>query len=366
MVGIPSPAVTIVIVTWNSRQHIDECLGTMLNQSYSNHRVLVLDSCSSDGTPEHIRANFPKVEVIELPTNMGYRRGGAYGMQLATGKYVVICNDDVKVGREWLAEMVRAMEEDNSIGLVAPMILLDDQPTLINAAGNTLHFSGMYGPRAKGQPRQLHESPRSLAAVSGCCFMIRHDLMLQLGGFSTDFDQLETGWHASFEDVDLGWRAQMLGYRIEYVPTSIVYHKYVQPGFFASRFGSYEWGRYLTIFRDYSICSLVVLLPLLLVLELVAWTYALLRGMDFVKAKARVMAWFFWHPRKIWDMRQRVQTIRTRPDLEIVSRMDPILRFSGQFGGKSIARAIDSVFGLVSQFYYWAFKSLLSVCSSKG
>ena len=112
----------------------------------------------------------------------------------------------------------KVMAEDDEIGMVTPMILLAEHKELVNSAGNTLHFSGIYGPRGKGDPKQQHETRQILAAVSGCCFMIRRDLMQRLGGFSTDFDQLDVGWHASFEDVDLGWRAQLSGYRIEYVP----------------------------------------------------------------------------------------------------------------------------------------------------
>jgi len=331
----------------------------MLRQNYSNHSILVIDSCSNDGTPEHIRANYPEVEVIELSQNIGYRGGNAYGMQRVKGKYIVVCNDDVEVERNWLSEMVRAMEEDDFIGLVTPMILLADQPALLNGAGNTLHFSGLYGPRAKGEPRQQHELRQSLAAVSGCCFMIRRDLMHRLGGFSTDFDQLDTGWHASFEDVDLGWRAQMIGYRIEYVPTSIVYHKYSQPKMFPSRFGSYEWGRYLTICRNYSLFTILTLVPFLLVLELLAWGYAILKGKAYVAAKSRVMKWLFQHPRRLWIMRQRVQALRTQSDFKIISQMSPTLSLYQQLGGGKTYQAIDFGFRLFSYFYYRILLSIL-------
>lgn len=353
------PPVTVIVLTWNSRRHIDGCLTTMLKQTYPNYQILVVDSCSSDGTPEYIRTNYPEVEVVELSRNMGYRRGNAYGMQCAKGEYIVVCNDDVEVERMWLAEMVKVMEEDDCIGIVTPMILLAEHKELVNSAGNTLHFSGMYGPRGKGEPKQRHEVRQNLAAASGCCFMIRRDLMHRLGGFSTDFDQLDTGWHASFEDVDLSWRAQLMGCRIEYVPASIMYHKYKQPDLFPSRFGSYEWGRYLTICRNYSLSALLMLVPFLVVLELMAWAYAISKGRPHVIAKARVMWWLIRHPRDIWTMRQRVQATRTKSDLEIVSHMSSTLSLNHQLGGGKIAKAVDSAFGLVSRFYYRALLAVL-------
>ena len=355
------PSVTIIVLIWNSRRHIDSCLTTMLSQTYPNYHILVVDSHSDDGTSEYIRTNYPEVEVVELSRNMGYRRGNAYGMQCAKGDYIVVCNDDVEVERTWLAEMVKVMEEDDCIGIVTPMILLADKPALINSAGNTLHFSGMYGPRGKGEPKQRHEVRQNLAAASGCCFMIRRDLMHRLGGFSTDFDQLDTGWHASFEDVDLGWRAQMMGYRIEYVPASIMYHKYKQPDLFPSRFGAYEWGRYLTIYRNYSLSALLMLVPFILVLELMAWAYAISKGRSHVIAKARVMWWILRHPRDIRTMRQRVQALRTESDLKIVLHMNATLSLGHQLGEGKIAKAVDDAFGLVSHFYYQVLLAFLRV-----
>jgi len=346
------PLVTIIILTWNSRQDIDECLISMLRQDYSNYHILIVDSCSADGTPEYIRIKYPELELVEMSQNMGYRKGNSYGMKLAKGKYAIVCNDDVKVENKWMSEMVKTMEKDNSIGLVTPMILMGNKPWLINTAGNTLHFSGMYGPRAKGENRQKQEIRQTLASVSGCCFMIRKDILIQLGGFSADFDNLDVGWHASFEDVDLCWRAQMLGYRIEYVPSAIMYHSYKQPKMFPSRFSSYEWGRYLIIFRNFSLTTFLLLLPLLMVMDLVAWMYAFSKGGAHISSKALVMKWLIRHPYDILKMRRRVQALRKVSDYEIMSNVDYRINLYQPLGEGRGAFIIDYVFGLVSFFYY--------------
>ena len=111
------PLVTIILLTWNSRQDIDECLISMLRQDYSNYHILIVDSCSADGTPEYIRVKYPELELVEMSQNMGYRKGNSYGMKLAKGKYAIVCNDDVKVENNWMSEMVKTMEEDRLIGI---------------------------------------------------------------------------------------------------------------------------------------------------------------------------------------------------------------------------------------------------------
>ena len=60
------PSVTIILLTWNSRQDIDECLISMLRQDYSNYHILIVDSCSTDGTPEYIRTKYPELELVEM------------------------------------------------------------------------------------------------------------------------------------------------------------------------------------------------------------------------------------------------------------------------------------------------------------
>jgi GT2 family glycosyltransferase len=359
-----APFVTIIVLTFNSINEIDECLSSMLRQTYPNFSILLIDSCSSDGTVEHVRTHFPKISIVELKTNEGYRRGNAFGMKVAEGDLVVVCNDDVMVESEWLRAMVDVMS-DGIVGIVTPMILLADNPDVVNAAGNTLHFTGMYGPRGKNENRRLHEKQRTVAAASGCCFMVSRELLTKLNGFSTDFDIYNTGWHASFEDVDFGWRLQLLGYRIEYTPSAIMYHKYQQPDMLPTRFASYEWGRYITILRCYESVTIVLLIPLLIVIELCAWIYATSKGCDYVKAKWGVMNWIFRNIKEIMRMRQRVQAMRKVSDLEIVRRMDQELNLSGSLGSNVINRTLALIFTKVSKLYYRALVKALSILNNE-
>lgn len=341
------PLVTIIVLTWNSKEDIDDCLLSMLKQSYSNYKIMVLDSCSSDGTVEHIRINYPVVDIVALETNEGYRRGNVIGMKRAEGEFIVICNDDVEVDHNWLSAMVDEMCKSD-VGIVTPLILMHHDRDVVNVAGNILHYSGIYGPRGKGELRQAHVFEKVVAAVSGCCFMIRRDLMLQLSYFSSDFDQFDPGWHASFEDVDLGWRALMAGYKIKYVPESVMYHKYKQPDMFAARFGAYEWGRYLSVVRNYHWLTLLTLTPVSVTLEIMAWIYACVKGAAYLKAKTAVMKWLITHPRDILKMRQAIQQIRVVHDYDIVKHMDSKLSI-----GRSPGNIMNSLIQFISTIYYY-------------
>ena len=152
-------------------------------------------------------------------------------------------------------------------------------------------------------------------------------MLNKLGGaFSTDFDQLDTGYHASFEDLDLSWRARLAGYRVGYVPDSVMYHKQRPQPLVPGRFCSYEWGRYLVVLRNYGFASLLLLFPALVALELAMWVYALRKGRPWVSAKWKVMQWLLSHVSQIREMRRAVQAKRRVTDWDIVALASPTLR----------------------------------------
>ncbi len=355
---ITSPSVTIVIVTWNSASNIEECLSSMMDQSYSHYSVLVVDSNSADGTVEIVRRKFPSVHVIASEENLGYRGGNRLGMHVAAGDYVVLCNDDVTVEHDWLAEMVRAMASDPEVGMVTPRIMMYDQPNVMNAAGNELHYSGMYGPRAKKAPVAHFLESTDVAAVSGCCFMIRRDLMIKAGLLSEDFDRVPQYWHGSFEDVDLGWHIQMMGYRLRYVASSAMYHKYTQPRRDLNRVTQLGYGFLLFVLRNYEASALFSLSPIILLIEASFFVLALLRGTQWIQAQIQKWRWFVIHRSEWMRMRKAIHPLRKRSYWQLFSRTSPTI---------DIAPAIDGLLGrignLALNLVFLAYHHFLSLLS---
>jgi GT2 family glycosyltransferase len=347
------PHVTVVVVTWNAAADIEESLSSVMNQSYSNYDVMVVDSASTDNTLEIVRTRFPSVRVIASEENLGYRRGNRLGMLAADGDLIVSCNDDVKVEREWLAKMVEAMEQDESLGLVTPLILNYDTPELISAAGNNLHFAGLSGhSKYRNRSKDVFTLDEYVPSISGCCFMIRRELLRQLEGFSEDFERFDTGWHASLEEVDLSWRAQLLGYGVKCVSGAVMYHKHSPRAVPVQRFISYEWGRYLLVLRNYETRTLTLLLPFLFLIELASWGYVLLKGNDWLGAKIRLWKWLLANKKTVRDMRARVQRVRSVSDASILKFMSTGVELSPTTGYGRLARFARDVFNGSSGIYY--------------
>lgn len=348
---IKNPLISVVIVTYNSRQNLDDCLGSFSVQSYRRVELTVVDSGSTDDTVSYIRQQYPAVKIIASKENIGYRKGNALGISQAQGEYILVCNDDVKAAPDMLEKMLAAFAAHGSWGLVTPKILLFDEPEKINTAGNFLHFSGMYGLRGQGQPSQAFNQEEELANISGCCFMIKKNIITVIGEFGADFNAMEDIWHASLEDVDIAWQVQLLGYSVGYVPAAVLYHKYRPKKQTAAMFYSFETGRYLLLCRNYSGLTLLLAAPALLLLELLSWGFCLVKGWPWLNAKARSFFWLLTHVGRIFVMRNRIQTYRRVNDLQILLKMDPGFRIAHQVNGRTGKMIEWSVNGFFKSYY---------------
>lgn len=358
-----NPLVSIIIVTWNSVEDIEEMLDSVRGQTYENYEVVLVDSASADHTVSLVREKYTSVRIIESKENIGYRRGNRLGMEEAKGDLIMVCNDDVKLMPNCVYELVKTLEQDPSLGLSTPVIMNYFSPELISAAGNTLHYTGMTGHSLARDHVQEYASEidPNLSAVSGCCFMIRKEAMNALGGFSDDFDALDTGWHAASEDADLSLRARLQGYGVGLAANSIMYHKHdgnrpVTPNLFASA----EYARYLLVFRNFETRTLILMIPPMLVLELMSLVFSAMKGKKWLGSKITVYSWLFRNMKMLREMRSRVQKNRTVRDGDIFPVLNPTINRARLVGmgmvGKFIEQSSNAFFAIYHRFMCFAVK----------
>src|SRR5690606_31990562 len=89
--------VSVIIVTWNTREMTLECLASVFASGTRDMEVIVVDNASSDGTSEAIRERFPDVRLIENPTNRGFAAANNQAMRVARGEYFLLLNSDTLV-----------------------------------------------------------------------------------------------------------------------------------------------------------------------------------------------------------------------------------------------------------------------------
>ncbi|MBZ5555662.1 MAG: glycosyltransferase family 2 protein [Acidobacteriia bacterium] len=232
-----TPAVCVIVLSWNGGAVLKECLASLRAQSQSA-RVIVVDNGSADGSQDLVRREFPEMTLIENGRNLGFGEGNNVGIRAAmdTGaKYVALLNQDARADREWVAALVRAAETDATIGAVASRLVLHSHRTLLNGAGVVMNLSGCAWDRgfARADGPQWREPCEVLGATGGAV-LYRTDALRRAGLF-------DAAYFAYFEDVDLSVRLWDAGYRIVYAPDAVTTHR------FSFTLGDESFGKILLI-----------------------------------------------------------------------------------------------------------------------
>lgn len=213
----------IVVLNWNGKEYIRDCLTSVFAQTYPDFVVACVDNGSTDGSESIVRDEFPDARLIALPGNVHYARGTNAGMQEALGdprcEFIVPLNNDSRVDPEWLANLVRAADSAG-VGAVAAKLLLMDHPDVLNGAGLWITRDGAAVDRGWLEKDQgQFDRDLDVFGASGAAALYRRAALETVGLFDADFV-------AYLEDVDLAWRIRIGGYRASFAPDAIVYHKH--------------------------------------------------------------------------------------------------------------------------------------------
>ena len=209
--------VSVIVLCWNSRQRIGDCLASLLALESPAAELIVVDNASSDETLPFVRQSFPGVTVVALDRNSGYAAGNNAGARVARGKYLAFLNDDTQVEKRWLSALVAAAEADPSVGLVTSQIVYAERPDVLDSAGDGYLRSGGAFKHHHGQSVNDAPATREVFGACGAGFLVRSDLFQSLGGFDEDFFMV-------YEDVDLSYRVRLRGARCQYSAAALVYH----------------------------------------------------------------------------------------------------------------------------------------------
>ena len=211
------PEISIVIVTWNGRQHLDTCLSSVAAQRDVRAETIVVDNGSTDGTAEYVRSQFPWVRLVPLGENRGFAGGNNTGVREARGRLIALLNNDTAADPGWLRALAAGLDERNGFALVTSRIVYMHDPDTLDSAGDgVLRWGGAFK-RHHGERASAASVTLEVFGVCGAACMMPRTVFEELGGFDEDF-------FASHEDVDLSYRARLRGYRCRYVADAVVRH----------------------------------------------------------------------------------------------------------------------------------------------
>ena len=335
---------SIILLSYNSKDDLTECIPSLEKQTYTNYEIIIVDNASTDNTSEFVRTNYPNIRFVDAGSNLGYPAGNNLGFQHSSGEYIVILNPDTVAEPDWLAELVKPFEDDPEIGLTTSKILIYGKEDTINTCGNSIHYTGLDFCRGLYEPSSLYAKPDEVGAISGCSFAIRREVFEELGGFDPDF-------FLYLEDVDLSWRARLMGHRIQFVPDSVVYHKF-QLSIAPWKEFYLERNRYLVLLKNCSLRMLVLMIPAFVVTEIVTWGHAVLNGRHYMQNKLRAYWWVVTNPGKILNKRREVQSNRKIDDKKVIRLLDRKIPFNQVIDEKIMRRMADMIFNTFYRVYF--------------
>lgn len=312
----------IIIIAYNGSQYIKKCLASVFLSKYSGQfNVVAVDNHSLDNTVEIIEKEFPQVELIKLEKNLGFVGGNNIGIKraLVSGAgYVVLLNQDTEVEYDWLTQLVKAAQDDK-VGIVQAMLLLANERALTNNVGNALHYLGFgfvkhYRERVD---TWYHRPPFAIGYASGAAMLIKREIIEKIG-------LLDEKFFMYHEDLDLCWRTRLVGYKIMIAPQALVYHYYE----FNRNKKMFYWterNRWAVLLQNYSLATLLKLIPILLFIEIAMLGYSLISGWFLYKLQS--YGWVIINLPSIIKIRFRTQSMRKIEDREVMKYMDSKLEF---------------------------------------
>jgi GT2 family glycosyltransferase len=315
---------SVILVNYNGMAHLDTCIPSVLKQSYKNFQVIFVDNSSSDGSLEYARNKFPDLTFVANDKNLGYAGGINSGLVRATGDYIAPLNIDTEVAPNWLGTMVAFLDENPQAGAVTPKILLLDDRTRVNALGLNIHVTGLGFCRGLGKEDDISVLPENVPGVSGCSYLVRRQLLEQMGG--------APGWcFMGNDDVIVSWLLRLMGYELYCLPESIAYHEYslkMDPG----KLFRLEKNRQSLLLSTLKPLTLLACLPILVAIELMVWSYSLLKGRPYIRAKSDALASLWKERSDIKQRRLQHQSLRKVSDFLLFRRLNWNLAWTQLWG----------------------------------
>ena len=214
------PLVSVLIVNFNGRHHLAECLQALRRQSLPAHlwETILIDNGSHDGSCEFVARQFPSVRIIALDGNTGFASGNNIGLRHARGQFIALLNNDTSAHLDWLRAMLTTLQQHPEAGGVACKILFHHDPTLLNSAGLQLLRDGRGADRGFRQRDEgQFDQPGDVFGACGAAMLLRRMMLDDVGFFD---DRL----FMYYEDLDLCWRARRRGWKFVYEPAAVVRH----------------------------------------------------------------------------------------------------------------------------------------------
>jgi len=219
-----SPFVTVLILSYNGKQLLDDSISSYLANDYYNFEVVVIDNGSTDGTEEYVANKWPSVKLLRTEVNLKYSGGFNFGLKYAftekKSDYVLITNNDVKVDDKLISSTVATALNNTKVGFVVGKVYYYEKPNTFQTCGRKFDERNL-----RGLDRGFQEIDNGQfddeVEIPWCddvFWLVSHELYKTTHGYNTEF---------AFQGEDFEWqlRAKKAGFKIYFSPKAKLWHK---------------------------------------------------------------------------------------------------------------------------------------------
>jgi GT2 family glycosyltransferase len=316
--------VTVNILVHNHRQYLERCIAAVVDQTYPEIELIVMDNNSTDGSSELVKEKWPDVDLVNNGRNLGYAGGHNKAIRMSMGGIFIPLNPDVFLEPRFVAEAIQAFQMDNRTGIVSGKLYqIEGSAHLRRLDSAGLVVGKDRRNRDRGFSETDHGQYEQLEYVfgaSGSAPLYRREMLedTKIGDEYFDEDMF-----AYREEIDIAWRARLRGWQALYVPTATGCHvrgySHVKRKSLPriNRLLHFR-NRYLVMIKYDSLSNVLRNAPHILRFEVLALGYALLREPHLLRGYWDVL-------RLLPKMLKKRHVVRSRKlvsDREIVKWFD--------------------------------------------
>jgi GT2 family glycosyltransferase len=331
-----SPRITAVVLAFGTEPWLRRCIESILHSEDAEVDVVLVDNGCTDSTVDELRGEIG-VKVIGDGNNLGFAAGSNLGAAHATGDVIAFINSDAYCTPGALASLAHvALRPD--VGIASASLRLANAPQLLNSGGNDVHFLGFSWAGRFGERADLHSNEQEVTGATGAGMAMKRSAWKELGGFEERF-------FAYHEDADLSLRCWLRGFKIVYVPDSVVVHRY-EFSRNSRKFYLMERNRLILVATVFGPRTLILASLALIAAEIGMVIVALFQG--WLGQKVAGWGWLIRNSGWLIRRRRRVQADRRVQEKQIARIL------SGHFDSRfmplpSMIRPIDGLFSA-----YWS------------
>jgi GT2 family glycosyltransferase len=343
----PLPRIVVVTVIYRCAKYMSGFFRSLAEVDYPRDRLELhlVDNGPGDGTLaaaraeiERLRTDLPPVVIHEPGRNVGFAIGNNLALRAAIeggADYCYLLNPDATFEVSALRSAISVAEGTSKVGSVQSLLVLGDQPDVVNTSGNHIHFLGFgYVGGYQRLRKEVPPEPREIAFSSGACVLLPSAVLKEVGLFD------ETLW-LYHEDLDLGWRIRLAGYRNLIAPESVCRHYYE----FSRSLSKWYWmerNRWIVVLKNYRLATILLLLPALLVADVGLLLMSAKAG--WLGAKLRSLAWFLRPPSWAYIFRSHRSVARLRrvPDRDLLRHFTAVIDYP-DFRSPIVTKLVEPV-----------------------